>query len=570
LGKLGDKKLGDKKLGDKADIFEDRLIEEGVKSTKALIQTFLHTMKAYRLYEANHPMLSKYMDRLKTDFDRYFDEFDSFALQVGEHKLFYRGKVVYESQDVKESLAFLFYKDGIREIQFFRDLEFMEVVDFLKVVRKADSINRLEDDLVTLLWEKDLSHITITTVDEFLEEGINSVPATVEDLKVGLEYKKLEGAGLEEKAQEEEKEEAQGLTAEGLKQALNLSPDQSLVQACQLTPDEIAEINQKVQLEQNPENICNLMDNLIEILLHLGEDMDAYENMISYFERTIESLLEQKMLGKAVTILRNLNDAMESIALKDKQIFAIGRIVKNFSSSRPIELLGKIMKDNGKGESELILQYFRLLTKQAVEPLCYLLGELDSGRWRKVICDHLAELCKEDIQPLSKFLLDRNPLVVCHILYILGKIGHPSTLKYLKNLVIHRDPKVREETLQVLSKFGEKGKDLILKFLGDSLAGIRGKASLSLARITKKEAVKPLLDIILSEDFYKRDFNEKTSFFRALAETGSKEAVPVLEKIAKKRKWFQKDKWNEMRICAANTLKVMAADQGTTQIEGVN
>jgi HEAT repeat protein len=111
--------------------------------------------------------------------------------------------------------------------------------------------------------------------------------------------------------------------------------------------------------------------------------------------------------------------------------------------------------------------------------------------------------------------------------------------------------------------------DLILKFLGDSLATIRGKASLSLARIAKKEAVKPLLDIVLSEDFYKRDFNEKTSFFRALAETGSKEPIPVLEKIAKKRRWFQRDKWNEMRICAANTLKIMA-EAGTAQIEGVN
>lgn len=97
------------KLEDKGDFFEDRLIEEGVKSTKALIQTFLQTMKAYRLYEANHPMLSKYLDRLQKDFEHYFNEFDSFILQVGEHKLFYRGKLVYESEDVKESLAFLFF-----------------------------------------------------------------------------------------------------------------------------------------------------------------------------------------------------------------------------------------------------------------------------------------------------------------------------------------------------------------------------------------------------------------------------------------------------------------------------
>jgi hypothetical protein len=550
------------KLEGKVDVFEDKLIEEGVKSTKALIQTFLHTMKAYRLYEANHPMLSKYMDRLKLDFDRYFDEFDSFALQTGEHRLFYRGKVVYESEDVKESLAFLFYKDGIREIKFFRGLEFKEVIDFLNVIRRADSINRLEDDLVTLLWEKDLTHITITTVDEFLEEGVNFVPATEEDLNIGLEYKQLEGEGFEEKPVEEQ-EGASSLAAEGVKQALNLSTEQSLVQACQLTPEEMEEINRKIQLDQNSEYIFHLIDNLVEILLHLGEDMDAYENMISYFQRTIESLLEQKMLGRVVTILKNINDTMESIALKDKQIFAISRIVKNFSSSRPIELLGKIMKDNGKADSELILQYFRLTTREGIEPFCQLLGELDSGKWRKMICDQLSELCKEDIQPLVKFLSNRNPLLVCQILYVLGKVGHPSTVKYLRNLIVHSNPKVREETLQVLSKFGEKGKDSILRFLGDSLPMIRGKASLSLARIAKNEAVKPLLDIILSEDFYKRDFDEKASFFKALAETGSKEMIPVLEKIAKKRKWFQKAKWNEMRICANNTLKAMVSDEGT-------
>ena len=549
------------KSEDKKDPDEDKLIEEGVKSTKALIQTLLHTMKSYRLYESSHPMLSKYMDRLKTDFDHYFEELDSFILQVGEHRLFYRGKVVYESEDIKESLAFLFYKDGIREIRFFRGLEFEEVVGFLDIIRKADSINRLEDDLVTLIWEKDLTHIAITTVDEFLEEGVNLVPGTIEDLNVGLEYKGVKGEGFDEKFQEEEKEEGGGLAVEGLRQVLNISPDQSLNQACQLNSDEMEEINRKVQREQDPEHIYKLLDNLIEILLQLGEDMDAYENMISYFERTVDSLLEQKMIEKAVAILKSLNDTMESIALKDKQIFAISRIIKNSSGVRPIELLGKIMKEDGETESELIVQYFHFLTKEAIEPLCRLLGELNSGKWRKMICNYLIELCKEDIQPLTKFLSDRNSLLVCQILYVLGEIGHPSTMKYLRGLVGHRDPKVREATLQILSKFGAKGKDFILKFLGDSLSGIRGKASISLARAAKDEAVKPLLAIILSEDFYKRDLNEKTNFFKALAETGSKEAIPVLERIAKKRRWFQKAKWNEMRVCATNTLKAMASNE---------
>ncbi len=217
------------------------------------------------------------------------------------------------------------------------------------------------------------------------------------------------------------------------------------------------------------------------------------------------------------------------------------------------------MKGNGEVYSESVMSYLRFLTKQAVEPLCILLGEVESGKWRKAICDQLTELSREEIQPLSRFLSDANPFVVCQILYVLGRIGHPSTAKYLGNLVTHGDVKVREETLQVLNKLGEKGKDLIPKFLNDSVAAIRGKAALILARNAKEEAVKPLTETILSEDFLKRDYEEKTLFFRALGETGSKEVIPMLKKMAKRRKWFQKAKWKEMRQCALHTLKMMGA-----------
>jgi hypothetical protein len=287
--------------------------------------------------------------------------------------------------------------------------------------------------------------------------------------------------------------------------------------------------------------------------------MDAYENMISYFDRVIEYLLEQKEVGKTVELLKSLNDTMESMVLKDKQIFAIRRILEKSSSPHYIELLGKTIKGNGEVHPEAILQYFRFLNKQAIEPLCLLLGELESGKWRKAICDQMVELSREEIQPLSKFLSDRNPFLVSHILYILGKIGDPSAVKYLGNLVSHEDLKVREETLQVLNKFGDKGKDLIQKFLRDSAPGMRAKAALFLARHGKVAAVKPLTEIILSEDFYKRDYDEKASFFRALGETGSKEAIPILKQIANKRRWFQKTKWNEMRQCATNTLKMLGA-----------
>ena len=549
---------------DKVELLDEQTgeaSEEGVKSAKALVQTFLQTVKGYRLYESNHPILLKFLERLKKDFDNYFEEFPSFSLQIGEHRLFYHGNVVYESQDIKESLAFAFFKDGVREIRFHKGLDLKEILDFLNVVRKSDLVNRMEDDLVTLLWEKDFSHISFTTIDEFLEKSGTFVPATEEDLMNGMELKGTEADGYQESTDTAQAEGFNILTDDNLKKAINPSPGQSLVDACQLAAEEVEKINREVSQEHQPEHLYVLVDSLIEILLHLGEDMDAYENMISFFERINQNLLDQGEVGKAVEILKKFKGTMEDMVLKDKQIFAIRRILEGATSQPSVKLLGKAMLGDGETNSESILQYLPFLTDKAILPLCLLLGELESPKQKKVVSDLLVILAREDITPLLKFLSDRNSLLVCHILTILGKIGNPSTLKYLGNLTGHSDLKVREETLQVLVKFGEKGKDLIQRFLKDPAPEVRGKASIALARAVRVHAVKPLTEIILSEDFYKRDYDEKVYFFKALGETGSKEAIPVLEQIAKKKNWFKKAKWEEMRICATNTLRMMETEK---------
>jgi len=549
---------------DKVELLDEQTgeaSEEGVKSAKALVQTFLQTVKGYRLYESNHPILLKFLERLKKDFDNYFEEFPSFSLQIGEHRLFYHGNVVYESQDIKESLAFAFFKDGVREIRFHKGLDLKEILDFLNVVRKSDLVNRMEDDLVTLLWEKDFSHISFTTIDEFLEKSGTFVPATEEDLMNGMELKGTKADGYQESTDPAQAEGFNILTDDNLKKAINPSPGQSLVDACQLAAEEVEKINREVSQEHQPEHLYVLVDSLIEILLHLGEDMDAYENMISFFERINQNLLDQGEVGKAVEILKKFKGTMEDMVLKDKQIFAIRRILEGATSQPSVKLLGKAMLGDGETNSESILQYLPFLTDKAILPLCLLLGELESPKRKKVVSDLLVILAREDITPLLKFLSDRNSLLVCHILTILGKIGNPSTLKYLGNLTGHSDLKVREETLQVLVKFGEKGKDLIQRFLKDPAPEVRGKASIALARAVRVHAVKPLTEIILSEDFYKRDYDEKVYFFKALGETGSKEAIPVLEQIAKKKNWFKKAKWEEMRICATNTLRMMETEK---------
>jgi hypothetical protein len=539
---------------DKTSACESEL-DEGVKSAKSLIQTFLQAIKSYRIYESEHPILPKFLERLRNDFEHYFKESDCFSLQVGERRLFYRGKPVYESQDVKESLSFLFFKDGVREIRFYKGLDIGEIGDFLAVIRRSDSVNRFEDDLVTLLWEKDFSHIHFTTADEYLELSLSGIPPREGALQAAGDFSEAaEGEGSWEK---------DGGSIR-LEQVLHPSPGQSLVQACQLTPGEAEEISREAQKEQRS---GLLIGDLIEILLHLGEDMDAYENMISYFERVIHSLLEQKKIEKVVVIFRQLHDTLESIALKDKQIFAIRRILETASGSKSIDLLRKSASGDEGLQADILLAYLSYVTNQAADPLCRSLVDSPSAMWTNAVSETITRLSRPDFEPLTRFLSSPEPALVLQVLAILTRIAEPAVVKYLAPLVGNRDIKVREQVLQMVGQFGAAGRDLVLRFLADPVPEIRAKASLALARIGHEWAVKPLLEVVLSDSFWKRPYDEKASFLRALGETGAKEVIPVLHTIAKKPRWFQRSKWKEMRPCAIHSLKLLEGGARVSRAE---
>ena len=527
---------------------DDQSVRKISESARMLVVIFIQALKAFRLYEPDHPILSKFLTRLVTAFGRYFKEFDLFSVQIKESQILHRNKIVYESVDTKESLAFLFFRDGIREIRFYKGLDTHETVAFLNIVRKSDIINRLRDDLVTLMWQGNFSHIDITTVEDFLESGGSPAPPA---------DKKTEGAGAGfqmEAAKQAEPDGSRSLALEDFTQELP-SSDQSLIDACQLNVHEMDRINRETDQEENPDLIA-IVDDLIEILLHLSDEMDAYENIIAYFEQVFHLFLEWKESEKVVEILKVLTDLVENMALQDRQIFAIRRILEIPSNSNHLNLLGYLMKGDPE-EGAAILQILQLLTKQATHPLFLLYLELKPGKWKTSVKDRLVQLASEGIEPLAKLIPESKPSVLLRILAILTEARHPSTLKYLNPLVHHDHREVREATLKLLRKFDEKSRPLVEKFLLDPEPEVRGKAAFVLAQTAKEQAIRPLAEIIFSHDFHKREFREKASFIRALAVTESPEALSLLKKISKKGRWFRRERWREMQRVAQMTLKGM-------------
>ncbi len=538
--------------------------DEELASALELMRSLLKAIKAFKLYESNNPMLAKQLEELTTKFRGHLDRYQALNLQVGEYKLLFEGKPIYENTDMKESLAFLLYKDGLREIRFLKGLEDQEISDFLDILGKNEQISRLEDDIVTLLWQKDFAHITYFATDEFMEVH---VPATYDEIQAGLEFSPEEGeAGA---TAEQESEEAESLLVlGGVLPELVEDQKETFARQFQLTADEVNLINRQINQETDIHFVSTLVNNLMEIVLHLGEDLEPYENMVTFFDRALEFLVLKGEFKTAGQILKNLREILDSMALKDNQIYAINRIFECVGTSRMIELAAQTLKHEGFFDPNAGREFFDLLPKSTIEPLCNILGQLESPKARNFIAEIIGRKAQGNLEILVPYLSDKRWMVVCYVLTIIGDSGDRDAVKYLSQTVSHPDERVRRTLLKALPRYGgRETKAPLIKMLNDESPYIRSQAAIHLAKSFKNDALRPILSIIQSESFMDRDFSEKASFFRAIGDIRSPESLPVLRKILEKRSWFQRPKWDELQICAIGALRMIGTEESREILE---
>ena len=124
-----------------------------LSAVQTILVTLAKTFRAYQLYDENNPVRRRFAEQLKTEFLAIWQLMDRMVLSVDEDHLFLSGQQVYKSESRNDSLAFLFFKDGIRELTFLPGLETEELDRFLGVLQKARKLVPEGDDLLTVLWE---------------------------------------------------------------------------------------------------------------------------------------------------------------------------------------------------------------------------------------------------------------------------------------------------------------------------------------------------------------------------------------------------------------------------------
>jgi hypothetical protein len=544
---------------------------EGVETDEELllardtISAFIKAIKAFRFYPPDNPTLKGFRDQLFKKFQFFLNKYESFVIQVGEYDLSFKGKVLYENRDVKTSLAFSLYKDGLREIRFMKGLEEWEIQGIIDILKHSETINQLEDDVVTLLWEKDFLHISYLATDEFLEETPVVVPDNVEQFRKNLVFKPL-AHHVEVQLAEEGSEEGIDLDeilSKVIEEPLPFVSDKSVYF---LTPDEVEGLRKDVESEVDPIFVFNVTDILFEILA-LEKEREPFQDAINILIKVLDAFMTLGEFAKATELLKRVYIILKTYDLRDWQVESIRKIILEAGDEVRIERIGRVL-EREEGRLEDVNAYLLLLQKNSIKPMIKVLGELKNSKARRVFCDALSEIGKNAIELLTPFIDDRRWFLVRNIVYTLGRIGKEQSLPYIQKAFNHEDLRVRREAIQALGLIGgTKATGLLVKSLTDSDVRIRCMAAINLGKGGKKTGLIPLLEVVQSKDFYKREPTEIKAFFNAIGMVGSNEAVPVLQQLLERKSWFGRGKTDEIRIGAASALATIGTPDAKAVLE---
>ena len=566
---MADELTGDKKVLDVSG--EIRSIE-GIETNEELllgrdlIGAFIKTIKAYRFYPPGNPALKGFQEQLHKKFQYFLNKYDSFIFQIGEYDFSFRGKVLYENRDVKTSLAFLLYKDGLRELRFMKGLEGSEIQGFVDVIKRGDNLNQLEDDLVTLMWERDFVHIGYLSTDEFLEENPLPIPENVDQFRKGLVFTPP-AHNVEVDPMEGETDEENDLSDVLLgkfEERAVVAPDRGVYY---LTSDEAEGLRKEVEGELDPTFVFNITDILFEIMA-LEKEREPFQDAANIINKIFDALLTLGEFQKASELLKRIYLILKIYELKEWQVEIIQQLIVEAGEPPRIERIERVLEKEEGVRLEDVNAYIILLQRNSISPLITLLGELKNSKTRRVICDALSEIGKNAIELIAPFIDDRRWFLVRNVTYILGRIGKEQAFPYIQKALNHEDLRVRREAIQALGLIGSpKAIGLLVKALSDEDVRIRSMAAINLGKAGKAAGLVPLLEVVQSKEFHRREPPEVKAFFNAIGMVGSNEATPVLQQLLERKSLFGRGKADEMRIGAAAALAMIGTSEAKAILE---
>ncbi|TKB95100.1 MAG: HEAT repeat domain-containing protein [Nitrospira sp.] len=543
-------------------------------SVKRLLTLLDRTAKSSRTYGATNPVAQTFFQQLFEGLTAHLATYSKLAFLVQRSELYFGGEVVYrsEQESSNESVAFKLYSDGIRELTFLEGLPAEDLSYLLDSLWDSLDPEEEDDDIVTRLWSKNLSTITLVTAEEIAKVStggdVFALPVTE-----AMEASESSLRDLLDREQAKVKKERE-LGPEGTTSAGHNASGggagrfQTGHVGYDITEEELGALAKEIEAERTRDNTTYLLD-LLTAILASEKSPAILTKLLDLWGNVIDSLTAQgkwPLLDSVLGLLRTTTEIRPD--LSDGHKTQLATLLDNLARPERMRMMETYLNRTPSSSTEGLPAVLLTLTPAAIPALCVLLAALEAPAHQAIVAGALEVLAKDHPDHLLRGLSDRRPQYVKNLLAILLKWNNPRFIESVEKLVRYPDVQVRKEVVRAIGRLRPNGNGAkLVSFLNDAEESVRLAALKLLMSGQYKTAYSTWSPFVSTDTFMDRTLSEKRAMLLAMRATSGDDVIPYFESVLTERSWTNRKKKEELAMLAAEVLGKLATSAGLAVLE---
>ncbi|MHC4469606.1 MAG: HEAT repeat domain-containing protein [Planctomycetota bacterium] len=522
---------------DAADLASDESVVEPAERDEVLtlFRALEKALNAIQLYPENNKIRLQFIEDLGRRLDSFLEQYQELELTVRDDRFLYCDLLVYSEPNPAKSLSMRLYRDGIRRLTVFKGVTREELKDLLDVIAEQPDPDDLEHDVVTLLWEKDFSHVSYLVFEEI--ESDSSERDLSKHLKRGDEEGRLK-LSPSPVGHQKDKYLAPTLSAAGLSNILTI------------TDHDVGTVKAMIA-QENSRNLHHDLMTLLFEMLNLREETKSFRNSVRVLGVLIHSYVRSRRMLEATEVLRKFRDLLHA-DLEPVQEEIIRDQLAEVGSKETLRTIGGILDQPVVENPDDLVAFMRAMGPDILDGLLDLLPRVRS---RHLLTDLLAEFCQEDRDRLLENLNHEDSAVVQQVIQVLGSMSDPSLGVHLRRMLSHQALSVRLEAVKALGKTdGPDATEGLLDAIRDSEHQVRIFALRALNDCTDVALLPTLVHMMEVQTLFQRNQYELQELLCTIAKVGGDRAIPFLKSVLDERSWWRRARNRERRVSAAVAL----------------
>jgi HEAT repeat protein len=504
-----------------------------------LLKAFVKAVRAHQLYMPNNPMHARSLEAVRESFATLWEKTDELDLQIVETQLKWEERVVLdEGGRTSDNLAWLLYKDGIREIKMLKGFENEDLSTFFDLLQRVRKATDDDDDLLTLMWEREFSTLQYRYVDLTADSGPGVESMEREEQKEKILSPAQAEAGLESTTSSIAKLDDFDSTLYFL--------DDREVEYLQ------GEIKREFSTDLRPAVVAALLD-----IFETHKDPTVREEICGLLDYFLLILLSTAQYRNAAYLLREAgvtaNRAPEILEPQKNRLNQLGELM---SDPKPLGQLLQALEDSPLRAPQLELdELFGILQPRALETILGWIGRSNNPQLKMLLEVAASRLASAHSAELIRLIGSDDEAVVAEAIRRAASLKSPAAVPALGKLLTVGEPDIRVAAVTALTEIGSPGAmQMLERALADEDRDVRIVAVRAIGARNARAAVPRIEAAIKGKELRESNLTEKMAFFEAYGLLCGDQGVSLLDGLLNSKGFMGKRDDSEIRACAAMAL----------------